>query len=115
METFWDFEPSWQNSAASVSSVPEAFINVVVRLNGEVAGYGIIEPETGDIPQLAVNPKFRRTGIGSSLLAELARNTESEKVRVLNIEMSQNAALKFLAVLGFEHYISQYEMILPIR
>jgi len=114
-DKFCDFEPSWQNSAASVSSVPEAFINVVARLNGEVAGYGIIEPETGDIPQLAVNPEFRRTGIGASILAELACNTEAEKVRVLNIETSQDAVAKFLAALGFEHYVSQYEMILPIR
>lgn len=113
-ETFWNFEPSWQNSAASVSAVPEAFAGAVVRLHGEVAGYGMIERETGDIPQLAVNPKFRGIGVGSSLLAGLAKDTEAEKVRILNIEASQDAVLNFLTALGFEFYVSQYEMLLPV-
>jgi ribosomal protein S18 acetylase RimI-like enzyme len=111
-KSFWDFEPSWQNSVASVSAAPEAFCYNVARLNGEVVGYGIIERKTGDIPQIAVNPKFRRAGVGTSLLAELAKNTEAEKLRVLNIEASQNAVLKFLTALGFEHSVSQYEMVL---
>jgi len=114
-KAFWDFEPSWQNSVASISATPEAFITVIARFNDEIAGYGIIEPKTGDIPQLAVNPKFRRLGIGTSLLAELTMNTEAEKIRVLNIEASQNTVVKFLTTLGFEHFVSQYEMILPIR
>jgi len=114
-KAFWDFEPSWQNSVASVSAVPEAFVNVVAKFNGEIAGYGIIEPKTGDIPQLAVHPKFRRLGIGTSLLAGLAMNAYAEKIRVLNIDTSQNTVLKFLTALGFERYVSQYEMILPLR
>ncbi len=114
-ETFWDFEPSWQNSIASVSAVPEAFVCDVVRLNGEIVGYGMIERETGDIPQLAVNPKFRRIGIGTSLLAGLAKHTEMEEIRVLNVETLQEGVLHFLTVLGFERYVSQQEMLLPLQ
>lgn len=115
-ETFWDFEPSWQNSADSVSATPEAFVSNVVRLNGEVVGYGMIERETGDIPQLAVNPKYRRTGVGTSLLAGLAKHTETEKIRILNVEVSPEAetALRFLTALGFERFVSQQEMLLPL-
>lgn len=114
-KAFWDFEPSWQNSAASVSATPEEFINVVVRIHGEIAGYGIIDSQTGNIPQLAVSPQFRRLGIGTSILAELKTSTVAERIRVLNIEEPNDALIKFLTVLGFENYVSQFEMILHIN
>lgn len=113
-KSFWDFEPSWQNSDASVSAVPEAFSSIVVRVGGEAAGYGIIEKKTGDIPQFAVNPKFRRAGVGTSLLVGLTKYTEAEKIRVLNIEAPQEAVPSFLESLGFEYYVRQYEMSLPL-
>jgi len=114
-KAFWDFEPSWQNSAASVSATPEEFINVVVRIHGEIAGYGIIDSQTGNIPQLAVSPQFRRLGIGTSILAELKTSTVAERIRVLNIEEPNDTVIKFLTVLGFENYVSQFEMILHIN
>jgi len=114
-KAFWDFEPSWQNSAASVSATPEEFVNVVVRIHGEIAGYGISDSQTGNIPQLAVSPQFRRLGIGTSILAELKTSTVAERIRVLNIEEPNDTVIKFLTVLGFENYVSQFEMILHIN
>ncbi|WP_208643798.1 GNAT family N-acetyltransferase [Paenibacillus barcinonensis] len=113
-QRFWDADPSWQNSIASITAIPEAFIHVIVRYNGEFAGYGIIERQSGDIPQLAVHPKFRRLGIGTSLLAELANSTQAEKIRLLNIDSSQHKLMKFLTSLGLQHFVSQYEMMLKI-
>ncbi|MCK6077533.1 GNAT family N-acetyltransferase [Paenibacillus silvae] len=111
---FWDIEPSWQNSIASVTAIPEAFIHVIVRYNGEFAGYGIIERQSGDIPQLAVHPKFRRLGIGASLLAELANRTQADNIRLLNIDSSEHKMMEFLVSLGLQHFVSQYEMMLKI-
>lgn len=110
----WDFAPSWQNSSASVSAASEAFHCVVIRLSGETAGYGIVEKETGDIPQFGVNPKFRRAGVGASLFAALAENTTAQTIQVLNTETSQKAVGLFLTSLGFQCYVRQYEMMLTI-
>ena len=45
----------------------------------ELVGYGINEPNTGDIPQLAVAPKHRRRGIenaGSSFCCGICKGGE---------------------------------------
>lgn len=110
----WDFAPSWQNSYASVSAVSEAFHCVVIRLSGKAAGYGIIEKDTGDIPQFGVDPKFRRAGVGTSLLAELAKNTTAQTIQVLNTETPQKAVGLFLNSLDFECCVKQYEMVLTL-
>lgn len=110
----WDFAPSWQNSSASISAVPEAFCCVVIRLSGETAGYGIVEKETGDIPQFGVNPKFRRTGVGTSLFTALAKNTTAQTIQVLNTETPQKVVGLFLNSLGFQCCVKQYEMMLTL-
>ncbi len=112
--SFWEFEPSWQNAIDSILAAPEVFITAIAKSDDKMVGYGIIERITGDIPQFAVSPAYRRLGIGTSLLAELVSNTEAAKVRILNVEAEKNTVLKFLTALGFEHFISQYEMILPL-
>jgi len=51
----------------------------------------------------------------SGFLTELETSTVAEKIRVLNIEAPNDTVIKFLTVLGFEHYVSQFEMISHIE
>ena len=111
---FWDFSPSWQNSIDSIRAVPDTFIVSIVRFDDTIVGYGMIDKKTGDIPQIAVNKHHRRKGIARSIVTDLLKNTESNKVGVLNVDDQSKPMKDFLLVLGFEYVIGQYEMILKL-
>lgn len=113
-ERFWDGQPSWQNSPDSIRAVADAFHYAAVYADGAVAGYGVIDTRSGDIPQLAVAKNQRGKGIGESLLAALAAATEADSLRVLNVDETLQSTLGFLAAQGFQHTADQYEMLLAI-
>jgi len=112
LKSFWDFEPSWQNSIESMTAVAESFEAVVARAGEAILGYGIIETSSGDIPHFAVQKKYRRRGIGAGLLRSVVQHTESDQAVLLNIDDSCTSMHSFLQTLGFEHFIDQYEMLL---
>lgn len=114
LKAFWDFQPSWQNSVDSVSAVQHSFIYAVVRLDNKIAGYGIIDKKTGDIPQLGVDKDYRRKGIAGSIMSDLINCTEADKAAVINVDDSSNSMKGFLEASGFEHYVDQYEMLLKL-
>lgn len=110
IKEFWDRSPSWQNSIDSIVDVKELF-RVSVVLNGDkIIGYGVIDLETGDIPQLAVENGYRHQGVGRSILNDLVKETKSEKIRVINIDDENISVKEFFTNLGFEEFASQYEM-----
>ncbi len=112
--SFWDYMPSWQNSAASVNALAEAFRYSVVRVGGIIAGYGIIDKRTGDIAQIAVDKRYRRRGIASSIITDLMDNTGVEKVAVLNVDGRDEGMKRFLLDAGFVNTVDQYEMLLSL-
>ncbi len=112
--TFWDYMPSWQNSADSVNALAEAFRYSVVRLDGILAGYGIIDKRTGDIAQIAVDKRYRRRGIARSILTDLVEHTEAEKVAILNVDSRDEGMKSFLLKVGFVNTVDQYEMLLKL-
>ncbi|MDU3337934.1 GNAT family N-acetyltransferase [Paraclostridium bifermentans] len=112
--SFWDFKPSWQNSIDSIKALSDAFICSTVSINDEIVGYGIIDKNTGDIPQIAVDKNYRGKGIGSSILADLVKNTESSTLNVVNIDSQCISVKDFLLNLGFKLVVKQYEMILAL-
>lgn len=112
--TFWDYTPSWQNSIDSINAASETFIYSIVRFDDTITGYGIIDKKTGDIPQIAVNKHYRHKGIARSIVTDLIKSTESYKAGVLNVDNQANTMKDFLLELGFEHAVSQYEMVLGL-
>jgi ribosomal protein S18 acetylase RimI-like enzyme len=114
LREFWDFEPSWQNSIDSILAVSEEFLYAIVHYDNTIAGYGIINKKTGDIPQIAVNKNDRGKGIGRSIVTDLIVHTESHKISVLNVDDESKCTKDFLIRLGFEPIVSQYEMLLNI-
>lgn len=114
LRSFWDFYPSWQNTEDSILAVQEAFACVTVSYGMQVVGYGLIDRETGDIPQLAVQTEYRRRGIGRSILSALANQTSASTVSTLNVEDSCKGMLKFLNDSGFKETTKQYEMVLSL-
>jgi len=114
LREFWDFEPSWQNSIDSVNAVSKEFLYSIVYYDNTIAGYGIINKKTGDIPQIAVKKDYRGNGIGRSIVTDLIENTESQKISTLNVDDESKCMKDFLIKLGFEPTVSQYEMLLHI-
>ncbi|MBE6051922.1 MAG: hypothetical protein E7214_15075 [Clostridium sp.] len=80
----------------------------------EKRGYGIINKLNGDIPQLAVSKKHRNEGIGTNILLELLKATNSKGVTVLNVDSKCLTIKKILNRCNFENYVNQYEMILKL-
>ena len=113
--TFWDYQPSWQNSIQSIEAVRECFNVSAVRINNCTVGYGIIDKTTGEIPQIAVDKNWRNKGIGSSILADLMNQTSSNQIKILNIDTRSEAMLQFITAAGFHNTVNQYEMILELQ
>jgi len=107
----WDFIPSWQNNFESIARIPLDFIIKGVFDGGKLAGYGIIEPGSGDITQLAVSEPYRRKGIGSGLLKELLRHNRHPNVKVINTDTAYTEMTAFLQYNGMDLSGQQYEMI----
>ncbi len=114
LKAFWDFQPSWQNSVDSLMAVPETLTAVTAVVDDQVVGYGIVEPRTGDLPQLAVSSDSRSEGIGRAILGRLAELTEAENLVALNLEETSEAANAFIEAVGFAPYTAQYEMVLQL-
>ncbi len=108
---FRDFEPSWQNSFDAIGRNPGNFIMLGAFSQDVFSGYAILEPGSGDITQVAVEPGHRRKGLGSRLVAEVLKYNKAKVVKVINTEVSCEAITHFLAYLGISLKGKQYEMV----
>lgn len=113
-KTFWDQEPSWQNSIDSVNEVPSQFVAVEAIVDGEIAGYGIAEKETGDVPQIAVSRNFRLRGIGKSIIDALRLNTNSDSLAFINVDERLENLISLLKLIGADKFTEQHEMMLKL-
>lgn len=114
-ERLWSWHPSWQNGPASMARLVDRRVAWGAWAGDRLVGYGIVLPELGDLPQLAVDPGRRRRGVGTSLLAALARELpEGRPLRALNIDGEAAADLAFLQAHGAREYTRQWEMLLEL-
>ena len=111
-KSFWSFEPSWQNSIDSLNRKINHIKILGMYEKSKLIGYGIIEMHTGDIPQLAISPKYRRQGLGTSLFRVLLNYSELSSIRVINSEINYLPFREFMRSMGIEPGDGQYEMIL---
>ncbi len=111
---FWDFTPSWQNCFDSLSRETGGFITLGLYNENLLIGYGIIEPSSGDIPQLAIHPDFRRRGLATTLLAELLKYNQAPSIRVINTDKKCTNITAFLESWNIQASGGQYEMILDL-
>lgn len=114
LSAWWDFNPSWQNSFESIDRSPESFKTLGIFTDGKLVGYGVLEPSSGDLPQIAVDPQYRRKGLASALIDHMLRMTEYESVKALNIDTRCEALNRLLESKNMELTATQYEMIRPL-
>lgn len=106
-----DFEPSWQNSFEAILRKPDDFIVIGVHGGGALVGYGILEPSTGDLTQIAVDPNYRRVGLGSVILNELFSRNRHSSVKLINSDVSCNSVVELLKKNGIPVTGKQFEMV----
>lgn len=112
IQKLWDYNPSWQNSIDSINVFPDRFSYSIVTIENKIVGYGVVDKVTGDIPQIAVSKDHRNKGIGKSILSDLFKHTEANKLSLINVDCRDDNFKSFLMNVGFVNYVSQYEMIL---
>jgi len=107
-EEWWDVEPAWQNSTASIRRAHDPHLVL-----GDERGYAVVFPGNGDVPQLAVAREHRRRGVGRELL-HAARAAAGRPLRILNVDDRDEGIAAFLESCGARRFIRQIEMRLPL-
>jgi ribosomal protein S18 acetylase RimI-like enzyme len=104
LESWWDVEPSWQNSTASIQRARDPHV-----LLGDDDGYAVVFPSTGDLPRLAVRREARRRGVGTRLIRAAAEIAQ-KPLRIINVDARDEGIAAFLAALGARRFVRQIEM-----
>ena len=99
--------------AVARSEAVKAILGAFV--DGQCAGYIVYSRGLARIAQLVVDSRYRANGIGSRLLTEMERElVPGEKMQVINLDSSLVETVQFFKNRGFQHVLSQYEMIMPL-
>jgi ribosomal protein S18 acetylase RimI-like enzyme len=114
LQSFWEFQPSWQNSISSIDAAAGTMSFALAILHGNILGYGAVEEKTGDIPQLAVHKDYRHNGIAGSIVSALFEKVAMNQLSISNVDDACDGMRLFLLKLGFEKTISQYEIVLTL-
>lgn len=109
LEGFWDIQPSWQNSKNTLDVLQSSNVSRGAYLEGRLVGYAVYNPAGKRLQQLAVDPAFRRQGIGTSLMSHL--QTEYDKaLTVINVDIHGTGSIEFLRSMGLTLFLEQFEM-----
>lgn len=115
LESFWEFQPSWENSISSVSAGKGMMKYALVCSDNKSIGYGVVDENTGDIPQLAVHRDYRHNRIAGSIVSDLFEKVATDQLNIHNVDDTYDAMKSFLLKVGFEKTIGQYEIILSLQ
>jgi ribosomal protein S18 acetylase RimI-like enzyme len=110
--SFWDGQPSWQNSSEAVQRSMQSKRLLGAFVAGKCVGYIAYSAGRGQVAQIAVNRNFRRRGIGTRLLEEVrAEGSKKQKLQVINLDTAITYAVRFFQKRGFTTRLAQYEML----
>lgn len=111
LSDFWDFKPSWQNSLEAIARSLEGFICLGVFSEDKLIGYGVFEPISGDVTQIAVDRRYRRRGVGSLLFQKMLESNKYSFVKIINVDVECSSMIAFLRSKNIEPAGKQFEMI----
>ena len=112
---FSNMEAAWQNSLASVERAKTGHQLLGAFDNEKLVGFAAYVPTTGRVKQLAVHPHHRRKGVGTTLLQFIQQNTGATQLVITNVDENYEPAIMFLRALGFQVFLSLYEMKLTVE
>lgn len=108
-QSFWDWQPTWQNGMMAVSRSFTSLIVLGAFIDERLAGYIAYNPLQKRVHQFAVDKDYRRRGIGRQLFGYIAAQKGSG-ISVLNVDGNAAETDAFLQSLGLTHYTSQFDM-----
>jgi ribosomal protein S18 acetylase RimI-like enzyme len=115
LTTFWNGEPSWQNSVPAVQRSHKNKRILGAYLDAKCVGYIVFSSKFGRVAQFAVDKDHRNLGIGTALVQAMqAETSDGFSLQVINIDKSLAAAMTFFNNRGFKERFSQYEMLLEM-
>lgn len=104
-----DWPPSWQNSFDSLNAIAE-MVTVLGAFDGDrCLGYGALIKHNTVLAQLAVRPGHRRQGLGSAILAALAKGQPG--LEIINIDARDTGTKAFFENRGAKTQFRQHEMV----
>lgn len=109
LQTFWDFEPSWQNSVSVMHYLRKEIICIGIEKENKCIGYLIYNPKMKRIHQIAVHKNFRNIGVGSHLLNFISAMEDGD-LTIINVDSRIKNGKNFLEKRGLVNYTNQYEM-----
>jgi ribosomal protein S18 acetylase RimI-like enzyme len=113
--TFWDTQPSWQNSPDAITRSTRVKRVIGAFKDGCCVGYIACSPSSGRLAQLAVDRDHRGQGIGTALVRAMQSETaEGFSLQVINIDRSDQGSMEFFERIGFYVKLSQFEMVLRL-
>lgn len=109
-----DWEPSWLYEDTSLDAIQEDLDGYCVRSEGHITGALAMIRSSNTVAQIAVQPEFRRQGIGSRLMQRALSKAPGKVMKVINIDASDDGFRKFLAPCDAREVKGQYEMAVSI-
>jgi mycothiol synthase len=103
--------------ADSSSGDPGAGTDLVLTLDGEIAGYAYLDPPEQDAEvsgELVIHPRHRRQGLGLALVRELAGRAGGHRARVW-AHGDLPAATALARAAGFDRFRALWQMRLSLR
>lgn len=80
-------------------------------MESKLVGYGVFEPMSGDVTQIAVDKEYRRKGIGSLLFQKMLECNKYSSIKIVNTDVSCYSITAFLKSRNIEPTAKQFEMI----
>ncbi|MES2382012.1 MAG: GNAT family N-acetyltransferase [Bacteroidota bacterium] len=109
LKSFWDCEPSFQNSIMVVDNLFATNISIGIFDDELLIGYLIYNPASKRIHQFAVSKSYRNKGVATQLFQYIASNYSAE-MGVINVDGSSIGTNQFIESVGLKYFIKQYEM-----
>lgn len=115
LQTFWDGEPSWQNSIDSIRRSMKLKRIFGAFVDQRCVGYIVFSSKFGRVSQIAVDKAYRDRGIGTGLLRRLQTETASGySLQIINVDKSLERVVRFFRSRGFYERLAQHEMVLTL-
>lgn len=109
LKSFWDWDPSWQNSISAINNSWSQLDTAGLFICENLVGYIVFNPKTNRILQFAIDKSQRKKGFGNQLLNYFALN-KSKTVSFTNIDDRSQETNKFLSTVGLDLFVKQHEM-----